>query len=136
MLVSDLILGRENKWAEVFEPSRLATQSIIESVPEVIKSTVPYLDWVTGGDVSSVDEIGNGQGGIIRDGAKKIAAYRDMDGQLHQRSAVCTHMGCIVRFNSTETTWDCPCHGSRFSVDGNVINTPAISPLAPIEEDA
>ncbi|HUR98258.1 MAG TPA: FAD-dependent oxidoreductase, partial [Pyrinomonadaceae bacterium] len=136
MLVSDLILGRENKWAEVFDPSRVATQSIIEAVPEVIKSTVPYVDWVTGGDVSSVDEIGNGEGAIIRDGTTKIAAYRDENGKLFKRSAVCTHMGCIVRFNSTEKTFDCPCHGSRFGVDGHVINTPAISPLAPVEEDA
>jgi glycine/D-amino acid oxidase-like deaminating enzyme/nitrite reductase/ring-hydroxylating ferredoxin subunit len=136
MLVSDLILGRENPLAEVYEPSRLATQSIVEAVPEVIKSTVPYVDWVTGGDVSSVDEIKNGEGAILRDGTSKIAAYRDENGKLFKRSAVCTHMGCIVRFNSTEKTWDCPCHGSRFGTDGHVINSPAISPLAEVEEDA
>ena len=136
MLVSDLILGRANAWAEVYEPSRMATQSIVEAVPELIKSTVPYVDWVTGGDVSSFDEIKNGDGAIVRDGTSKIAAYRDNDGNLHKRSAVCTHMGCVVRFNSAETTWDCPCHGSRFGIDGHVINTPAISPLAPVEEDA
>lgn len=135
MLVSDLILGRENPWAEVFEPSRLATQSIIEAIPEVIKSTAPLVDWITSGDVSSVDEIKNGEGAIIRDGMSKIAAYRDENGKLYRRSAVCTHMGCIVRFNSAEKTWDCPCHGSRFGVDGHVINTPAMAPLAPIEED-
>ncbi len=136
MLVSDLILGRENPWTDVYDPSRLATQSIVEAVPEVIKSTVPYVDWITGGDVSSVDDIQNGEGAIIREGASKIAAYRDEDGKLHRRSAVCTHMGCIVRFNSAEKTWDCPCHGSRFGVDGHVINTPAMSPLGPAEEDA
>ena len=135
MLVSDLILGRENRWADVYEPSRLATQSIVEAIPEVIKSTVPFVDWITGGDVSSFDEIKNGEGAIVREGTSKIAAYRDEDGKLHRRSAVCTHMGCIVRFNSSEKTWDCPCHGSRFGVDGHVINSPAISPLAPIEED-
>ena len=135
MLVSDLILGKENPWAEVYEPSRLATQSIVEAVPEVIKSTVPYVDWATGGDVSSIDEIKNGEGAIIREGASKIAVYRDEDGKFYKRSAVCTHMGCIVRFNSAETTWDCPCHGSRFGVDGHVINTPAISPLEPVEEE-
>ena len=136
MLVSDLILGRANPWAEVYDPSRIATQSIIEAVPELIKSTVPYVDWVTGGDVSSVDEIKNGEGAILRDGAKKIAAYRDENGKLFKRSAVCTHMGCIVRFNSSEKTWDCPCHGSRFGVDGHAINTPAIAQLGPAEEDA
>ena len=136
MLVSDLILGRGNPWKEVYDPGRLATQSIVEAVPEVLKSTAPYVDWITGGDVSSFDEIQNGEGAIIRDGTSKIAAYRDEDGKLFKRSAVCTHMGCLVRFNSTEKTWDCPCHGSRFGVDGHAINTPAISPLAQIEEDS
>jgi glycine/D-amino acid oxidase-like deaminating enzyme/nitrite reductase/ring-hydroxylating ferredoxin subunit len=136
MLVSDLILGRENPLAEVYSPSRIATQSITEAVPEVIKSTTPYVDWITGGDVSSVDEIKNGEGAILRDGLTKIAVYRDGDGKLFRRSAVCTHMGCLVRFNSSEKTWDCPCHGSRFGVDGHVINSPAISPLAPAEGDS
>lgn len=129
MLVSDLILGRENPWAEVYEPSRLATQSITEAVPEIISSTVPYTDWVTGGDISSVDELKNGEGGILRDGVSKIAVYRDDNGTLHKRSAVCTHMGCIVRWNDGEHTWDCPCHGSRFTPDGAVISGPAESPL-------
>jgi glycine/D-amino acid oxidase-like deaminating enzyme len=127
MLVSDLILGNENQWEKVFDPSRLATQSITEAVPEVISSTVPYVDWVTGGDVSSIDEIKRGEGAILRDGASKIAVYRDEDGYVHKRSAVCTHMGCIVRFNSSEKTWDCPCHG-------HPINTPAITPLEPVED--
>jgi hypothetical protein len=90
---------------------------------------VPYKDWVTPGDVSSVSEIKKGEGAVIRDGLSKVAVYRDDKGVLHRRSAVCTHMGCIVRFNSLEKTWDCPCHGSRFSTDGEVINAPAISPL-------
>ncbi|MBA4122413.1 MAG: FAD-dependent oxidoreductase [Acidobacteria bacterium] len=136
MLVSDLILGRENAWQEVFEPSRLATQSIKEAIPEIVSSTVPYVDWITGGDVSSVDGIKNGEGAIIRQGASKIAAYRDENGKLYQRSAVCTHLGCIVRFNSLEKTWDCPCHGSRFGIDGHPINAPAISPLGEIEESS
>ncbi len=136
MLVSDLVLGKENALEEVFDPSRLATQSITEAVPEIISSTVPYTDWVTGGDVSSVDEIKNGEGAILRDGVSKIAVYRDDNGKLHKRSAVCTHMGCIVRFNSSEKTWDCPCHGSRFGTDGHPINSPAMTPLAEVQEDS
>jgi glycine/D-amino acid oxidase-like deaminating enzyme/nitrite reductase/ring-hydroxylating ferredoxin subunit len=136
MIVSDLILGRENPWTEVYEPTRLATQSIKEAIPEIISSTAPYVDWLTGGDVSSVDEIKNGDGAIISHGTTKIAAYRDENGKLFERSAVCTHMGCIVRFNSLEKTWDCPCHGSRFGIDGHPINTPAILPLAEIEDDS
>jgi glycine/D-amino acid oxidase-like deaminating enzyme/nitrite reductase/ring-hydroxylating ferredoxin subunit len=136
MLVSDLILGKENAWEAVYEPSRIATQSIVEAVPEIIDSTVPYVDWLTGGDVSSVDEIKNGEGAIIRQGASKIAAYRDENGKLFQRSAVCTHMGCIVRFNTSEKTWDCPCHGSRFGTDGHPINTPALAPLGEVEDSS
>lgn len=133
MLVTDLILGRENPWTEVFDPTRKATQSIREAIPEIIDSTVPYVDWVTGGDVSYVEEIKPGEGAVIRDGLSKIAVYRDENGELHRRSAVCTHMGCIVRFNSLEKTWDCPCHGSRFSTSGEAINAPAIKPLASAE---
>jgi len=135
MLVSDLILERTNLWEEVFEPSRILTQSITEAVPEIISSTVPYVDWITGGDVSSVDEIKNGEGAIISHGVTKIAAYKDENGKLYQRSAVCTHLGCIVRFNSLEKTWDCPCHGSRFGTDGHPINTPAITGLKELKEE-
>lgn len=129
MIVHDLIGGRENPWTEVYDPSRLATQSVKEAVPEVVASTLPYKDWITPGDVSSEDDIKPGEGAVIRSGASKIAVYRDEEGTVHRRSAVCTHMGCIVRFNSLEKTWDCPCHGSRFSTDGVPINTPAIMPL-------
>ena len=134
LLVSDLILGRENKLAEVYEPSRILTQSITEAVPEIISSSLPYVDWLKGGDVASVDEIEPGEGAIISRGTKKIAAYRDEDGRLHKRSAVCPHMGCIVQFNRIEKSWDCPCHGSRFGTDGHAINTPAFVPLEKLGE--
>jgi glycine/D-amino acid oxidase-like deaminating enzyme/nitrite reductase/ring-hydroxylating ferredoxin subunit len=136
MLVSDLILERENPWTEVYEPTRLATQSIAEAVPEIISSTAPYVDWLTGGDVSSPDEIKPGEGAIISHGTTKIAAYRDENGKLFQRSAVCVHLGCIVRFNSLEKTWDCPCHGSRYGIDGHPINAPAFKALAEIEDSS
>jgi glycine/D-amino acid oxidase-like deaminating enzyme/nitrite reductase/ring-hydroxylating ferredoxin subunit len=135
MLISDLVLGRDNPWTEVFDPSRILTQAITEAVPEIVSSTLPYVDWLTGGDVSSADEIKNGQGAIISHGTTKIAAYRDENGKLFERSAVCTHLGCIVRFNSLEKSWDCPCHGSRFGVDGHPINTPALTGLAEIKSE-
>ncbi len=136
MIVSDLILGNANPWVDVFKPTRLATQSIKEAVPEIVSSTVPYADWVTGGDISDPNELKNGEGGILREGLSKIAVYRDENGAVHKRSAVCTHMGCIVRFNSLEKTWDCPCHGSRFNTDGTPINAPAIKPLEEVDKDA
>jgi glycine/D-amino acid oxidase-like deaminating enzyme/nitrite reductase/ring-hydroxylating ferredoxin subunit len=134
MIVSDLILERENPWSKVYDPSRLATQSIKQAVPEIIDSTVPYADWITPGDISSEDDLKKGEGAVMRDGISRIAVYRDDDGEIHRLSAKCTHMGCVVRFNSLEKTWDCPCHGSRFSLDGDPINAPAISPLAEAED--
>lgn len=135
MIISDLILGRQNPWKEVFNPSRILTQSIAQAVSEIASSTIPYIDWIKGGDVDSADEIKAGEGAIISKGTKKIAAYRDENGKLHQRSAVCTHLGCIVRFNSLEKTWDCPCHGSRFGTDGHPINAPAIISLEEIKNE-
>jgi glycine/D-amino acid oxidase-like deaminating enzyme/nitrite reductase/ring-hydroxylating ferredoxin subunit len=129
MLVSDLILGKPNEWKDVYDPSRKATFPPTEAIPEIIDSTKPYVDWLTGGDVSSIDEIGRGDGAILRDGMSKIAVYRDEKGVLYKRSAVCKHLGCIVRFNSAEQTWDCPCHGSRYGIDGHVVNGPANAPL-------
>jgi Rieske Fe-S protein len=67
---------------------------------------------------------------------KKVAAYRDENGRIHARSAVCTHLGCHLHWNSFERCWDCPCHGSQFSVDGAVLNGPAIHPLEEIVVDA
>ncbi|HVF47240.1 MAG TPA: Rieske 2Fe-2S domain-containing protein [Pyrinomonadaceae bacterium] len=96
---------------------------------------MPYKEWVTGGDVASEDEVGTGEGAVIRDGLKKIAVYRDNNGKMHKRSAVCTHMGFIVGFNALEKTWDCPCHGSRFSALGEPINSPAIRPLEMLREE-
>jgi glycine/D-amino acid oxidase-like deaminating enzyme/nitrite reductase/ring-hydroxylating ferredoxin subunit len=135
MIVSDLILGRKNPWTDVYSPSRIATQSITEAVPELVSSTVPYKEWLTSGDVASENDILNGEGAVIRDGIKKIAVYRDKEGTLHRRSAVCTHMGCIVGFNNLEKTWDCPCHGSRFSALGQPINAPALAPLEKLTEE-
>jgi Rieske Fe-S protein len=86
---------------------------------------------VTPGDVASVDDIAPGEGAVVRRGFRQIAAYRDEHGALHEHSAVCTHLGCIVAWNATEQSWDCPCHGSRFDrLDGHVLNGPAISGLA------
>ena len=86
------------------------------------------------GDVASVDDLAPGQGAIVRDGLKKLGAYRDDDGALFVRSAACTHLGCLLSWNSFERCWDCTCHGSRFAIDGEVLNGPAISSLSQPEE--
>jgi Rieske Fe-S protein len=88
---------------------------------------------ITGGDVKSVHEIPRGQGAMVRRGLKKVAVYCAEDGTLHERSATCPHLGCVVQWNPNETTWDCPCHGSRFDRHGTVINGPANVDLAKLE---
>ena len=80
-------------------------------------------------EIGSLDELKPGQGGILRNGTQKVAASRAMDGKLNLVSAVCTHLGCHVHWNSTEQCWDCPCHGSHFAADGEVLNGPAVGPL-------
>jgi Rieske Fe-S protein len=131
MLVSDMILGKSNPWTEVYDPTRKSTFPLVETVPDIIDSTLLYADWLKGSEVSSVTEIARGDGAVMRDGVSKIADHRDEDGVLHKRSAICKHLGCVVRFNRTERTWDCPCHGSRYNTDGHVINGPANSSLDP-----
>jgi Rieske Fe-S protein len=81
------------------------------------------------GEIDSVDALKPGQGGIVRSGKDKIAASRDESGKLHLVSAACTHLGCHLHWNSTEQCWDCPCHGSHFAPNGEVLNAPAIAPL-------
>jgi Rieske Fe-S protein len=83
--------------------------------------------------VSSPDQIKPGTGAVLRRGLSKVAVYRDEQGAVHERSAVCPHLGCIVDWNGAEKTWDCPCHGSRFDRNGQVINGPANRDLAPVE---
>ena len=136
LLLTDLILGRENRWRELYDPSRARLRALPEYVKGAVQSTVPYTRWVTGGEVSSADEIAPGEGGILRRGVHLVAVYRDPAGTLIERSAVCTHLGCIVGWNSGEKSWDCPCHGSRFGTDGHVMNGPAVSELGRVEEKA
>ena len=133
ILLTDLIRGRKNSWVELYEPSRVRISAGAEFTRENLNVGVQYTDWVTPGGVSSIDEIPSGQGAIVRHGLSKLAVYRDKEGQVHQRSAVCPHLGCLVRWNQNEATWDCPCHGSRFDCYGTVINGPANTNLAPVE---
>ena len=135
ILLTDLITGRENSWETLYDPSRVSLRAAKEFARENLNVAAQYRDYVTPGEVSSTDEIPPGTGAIIRRGTHKIAAYRDEGGTVHERSAVCTHLYCIVDWNSTEKTWDCPCHGSRFDPLGKVVNGPAVAPLAEIEKE-
>jgi glycine/D-amino acid oxidase-like deaminating enzyme/nitrite reductase/ring-hydroxylating ferredoxin subunit len=132
ILLNDMILGRKNTWAEVYDPSRARLSATGDFISENINVATQYLDWVTPGEVDSVDKVSPGTGAVVRQGLTKVAAYRDENGILHEHSAVCPHLKCIVAWNSSEATWDCPCHGSRFNAQGKVINGPAIDGLAPV----
>ncbi len=136
MLLTDLIAGRENKWAELYDPSRkpLSTSALKDFAQENLNVAAQYTDLVTPGEVSDASEIEAGEGAIIRRGLTKVACHRDASGALHERSAICAHLGCVVRWNSTEKTWDCPCHGSRYQTDGHVVNGPAINGLESVAE--
>ena len=129
ILLTDLIVGRPNPWQTLYDPGRKSLGSAAEYLKENVNVAKQYLDYVSPGEVRSVDEIRPGQGALLRQGLTKLAVYRDGQGALHSLSAVCTHLGCIVHWNSLEGTWDCPCHGSRFGTDGRVLNGPAVAGL-------
>ena len=132
MLLTDRIKGRENRWADFYDSKRL---DIPQSAKEFVKENVNVAQhWVgdridTPGD--PLEQVAPGEGTVIRRGAKPVAVYKDESGELKAVSAVCTHLACIVHFNTAEKSWDCPCHGSRFDVDGTVLQGPATKPLEP-----
>jgi Rieske Fe-S protein len=136
MLIADLITGTPNPWEKLYAPNRvtLGMSSAMEYAKENLNVVAQYADLVRGGDVDSADAIEPGEGAVLRRGAKKVAVYRDEDGTLHERSAICPHLFCVVDWNHGEKTWDCPCHGSRFDRYGKVVNGPSIVDLPEVEE--
>ena len=133
ILITDLILGRENPWASLYEPNRLNLRATPQFIEEGLNIAAQLTDWVSPGQVDSVDDIPAGSGAILREGLKKRAVYRDAHNELHVFSAVCPHLGCIVAWNDAEKSFDCPCHGSRFDTHGNVVNGPANQGLKTIK---
>lgn len=129
MILTDLILRRENKWAALYDPSRSVMNSATEFFKENLNVAVQYKDFLTPGEVSDPAEVMPGTGRIMRRGLSKMAVYCDEQGVRHECSAVCTHLGCIVSWNMVEKSWDCPCHGSRFDPFGRVICGPAVKNL-------
>ena len=132
MLIADLIQERENPWVELYDPTRVRSGATVEWVKENLNVALQYKDWLTRGDVASIDQITPSNGAIVVESGRKIAVYRDERGTVHRRSAVCPHLGCIVAWNPAASTWDCPCHGSRFDKFGSVINGPSAKDLEPV----
>lgn len=132
MIVSDDILGKENPWAKTYDLKRVTPiKSFKEFFKENLDNVGQYLkDTPWNVDAHFLSEIPKGEGKIIESEGEKLAVYKDQNGMNHAVSAVCTHMKCVVNWNHTEKTWDCPCHGSRFTTDGTVLEGPAITDLA------
>jgi len=128
MLIRDQLLGRENPWTDVYDPNRLPRGNRVEWLKEGLTAAAHLSEWATPGD--DLAALPPGEGAVVRRGLKKLAVYRDEQGALHARSAMCTHVGCVVHWNSGERSWDCPCHGSRFTPLGDVLHGPARVGLA------
>jgi nitrite reductase/ring-hydroxylating ferredoxin subunit len=134
LILRDAIVGRPNPWAETYAANRLELR---HSATSFLKENAVVAARFVADRLSpgrrDAEALRPGDGAVVRDGRRKLAVHRDEAGELHVRSARCTHLGCLVRWNTAERTWDCPCHGSRFAADGSVVEGPAVSPL-PREE--
>lgn len=130
MILSDLIAGLDNPWAEIYNPRRFNWKGLGNYSRENWKGASHYADWVTVIDRRRPDELVPGEGAVLTDGFSKIAVYRDDEGFLHEFSAACPHLKGQLHWNSSEKTWDCPVHGSRFNAIGEVLNGPAYGNLS------
>jgi glycine/D-amino acid oxidase-like deaminating enzyme/nitrite reductase/ring-hydroxylating ferredoxin subunit len=130
--ISSAIAGKDDPLAATFDPQRLTLKA---SATRLVKeNTKVAAHWV--GDRMKIpqpdgaDALAPGDGRVVREGKSLVAAHRDEHGQLHKVSAICTHLGCVVAWNAAEKSWDCPCHGSRFDIDGRVVEGPAVKDLS------
>lgn len=135
LLLTDLILGKESPWKDAFSPSRKPVKSVKTFLGENLNVAAQFGDWLTGSEVSSVDEIKPGEGAVVRRGLSKLAVYKSESGAVKEMSATCTHLGCVVHWNAAAKTWDCPCHGSRFNGEGKVLHGPAVMDLELVPSD-
>lgn len=129
-IIADLATGKENRWLDLFDATRVKP---VAGAPDFVKENASVAAHLIGGylgsKAKSYEELKPGEAAILKVDGDNVAAFRDEQGRLHAVSAVCTHMGCLVGWNDTDRTWDCPCHGSRFALDGSVLEGPAVQPL-------
>lgn len=132
LLLSDLLTGKTHPWADLYSPSRAnIIASARDWAEESLTTMYRYIKDRLTTDAGDVIEVPRGEGRIIRLKGQQVAVYRDEQDLVHTHSAVCTHMGCIVQWNDSEKSWDCPCHGARFDAHGQVITGPAVKALTP-----
>jgi glycine/D-amino acid oxidase-like deaminating enzyme/nitrite reductase/ring-hydroxylating ferredoxin subunit len=137
MMAADAALANKNPWTELFDPHR---KKLRGGTWDYIKENLDYpyymiKDRLNKGEREGVESVGRNEGKILKVDGQRVACYRNPHGKLIQLSPVCTHMGCIVHWNTAERTWDCPCHGSRFQPTGEVIGGPAETPLELIKKE-
>lgn len=133
-LLADACLGRTSELAKTFEPTRFTPRA---SLKALVTENIDYpmhlvSDVLSPPEAHDVSSVARGEGKLVRLEGKMAAVYRDEGGRVSAVSATCTHLGCRVRFNAAEKTWDCPCHGSRYAADGRVVQGPAVRALAPV----
>lgn len=129
-IIRDLILKGESLWGEVYDPSR---KTIVASTKNFVVQNANVASQLIEGKLSSIEkdiELKPGDAIVIEIDGDKTGAFRDEEGKLHLVNTTCTHMGCELKWNKAERSWDCPCHGSRFTYQGNIIQGPAVKPLS------
>ncbi|MFC7721802.1 FAD-dependent oxidoreductase [Nonomuraea recticatena] len=135
LLLAALISGEDRPWAGLYDPRRV--HPVREAGP-LLKAQASVAAHFVGdrfgtGGRDDLEGLLPGQAAVVKVAGERCAAYRDVEGQVHAVSALCSHMGCVVAFNDAERTWECPCHGSRFALDGSILQGPATEPLKRIE---
>src|SRR4029453_8736510 len=138
MMARDWATGRRNPWTDLFAVDRKKIKGAVWNYIPKNKDFLYFFikDRIGGPDAESIRELKPGDGMIIGSRGKKRAVFRDRDGKINEISPVCTHMGCLVRWNPAESTWDCPCHGSRFKPNGEVIAGPFEKTFGPPKNSA
>ncbi len=133
ILLSTLTAGHDHEWAALYDPARKTLRTAGRFVRAQANVARQYADWLTGGDADGVSAVAAGRGAVLRHGLRKVAVFKATDGSVRAFDATCPHLGCIVEWNGSEGSFDCPCHGSRFDDRGRVLNGPALTGLAPVD---
>ena len=130
MIISDMIEGKENEFAEIFSPKRFdLTLSMLNLSEDIAQTTKNFIAQKVSMPDEKAEHIQKGHGGIVDYAGEKVGVYKDFTGKLHIVSTKCPHLGCELKWNPDELTWDCPCHGSSFDYHGNLKHCPSIKEL-------
>ena len=130
MIIRDRLTSSSNDWSELFDPSRKSLRALAQVITENANYPAHLITDRLKQHGDNVHSLRSGEGGIFEIDGQQVAVSRNADSSLIAVSAKCTHLGCVVRWNQSEETWDCPCHGSRFAATGQVIGGPAETELA------